>query len=54
MMHKKWSGLLGMVIGGIWFVHNLQYFDAQGFVAIAMPLLITVVGVIYFIKGQKQ
>lgn len=54
MINKKWSGLLGIVVGGIWFVHNLQHFSEQGFVAIGMPLLIAVVGVIYFIRGQKQ
>lgn len=51
---KMTSGLVGMIFGGAWLLHNLQYFQQQGFVAIGMPLIITVLGVIYFVSGRKQ
>lgn len=54
MNRKMTSGLIGMIAGGIWLLNNLQYFRQQGFVAIGMPLVITVLGVIYFVNGKKQ
>ena len=54
MSGKRVSGLLGMVVGGIWFVHNLQFFKEQGFVAIGMPLVIFVAGVVYFSRGKAE
>ena len=54
MNRKMTSGLIGIIFGGAWLLNNFQYFQQQGFVAIGMPLIITVLGVIYFIKGKKQ
>ena len=54
MNRKKVSGLVGIVIGGVWLANNFQYFDEQGFVAIGMPLLILAAGVAYFISGMKS
>lgn len=54
MNRKMTSGLIGMIIGGGWLLNNLRYFQQQGFVAIGMPLIITVLGVIYFVNGKKQ
>lgn len=54
MNRKMTSGLIGMIFGGAWLLYNLQYFKQQGFVAIGMPLIITVLGVIYFVSGKKQ
>lgn len=53
MWSKKTSGLIGMVVGGIWFAANLRHFSEQGFVAIALPLIIFVLGVIYFRGGSN-
>jgi len=53
MSRKRISGLIGMVVGGVWFAHNLQYFNQQGFVAISMPAIIFVLGVVYFFKGKN-
>ena len=53
MNRKKISGLVGIVLGGIWLANNFQHFDEQGFVAIGMPLLILGAGVAYFISGMK-
>lgn len=54
MNRKKVSGLLGIIVGGIWLANNIKYFDEQGFVAIGMPVLILAVGVVYFIAGKKS
>ena len=54
MNKKSISGLIGIIIGGAWLVNNFKYFEEQGFVAIGMPLIITIAGVIYFIKGMKK
>jgi hypothetical protein len=51
---KTKSGLLGIIVGGGWLLYNLQYVKAQGFVAIGMPLLILVLGIVYFVKGRKD
>ena len=48
------SGLVGIVVGGAWFLNNYKYFEEQGFVAIGMPLLILTVGLIYFIGGLSM
>ena len=50
MSGKKLSGLIGMVVGGVWFAMNFKHFDEQGVVAIGMPLIIFVVGAIFFFK----
>lgn len=54
MNKKKASGLVGIVVGGIWLAINFQHFDEQGFVAIGMPLLILAAGAAYFISGMKS
>ncbi|MCP4153713.1 MAG: hypothetical protein GY757_38665 [bacterium] len=48
------SGLVGVVVGGAWLANNYKYFEEQGFGAIGMPVLITVVGLIYLIGGLKS
>ena len=54
MWRKKTSGLIGMVVGGIWLISNLRYFSQQGFVAIGMPLFIAALGAYYFFKGSSE
>ncbi|MDJ0760994.1 MAG: hypothetical protein QNJ19_16485 [Woeseiaceae bacterium] len=54
MSRKSISGLVGIVVGGAWLANNYKYFDEQGFVAIGMPLLILVVGIVFFIQGRKS
>ena len=54
MNRKMTIGLIGIIFGGAWLLNNLQYFQQQGFVSIGMPLIITVLGAIYFINGKKQ
>jgi hypothetical protein len=54
MSRTRISGLVGMVFGGIAFAHNLQFFKEQGFVAIGMPLIIFVLGVVYFFRGNAS
>lgn len=54
MSKRSTSGLLGMILGGLWLLNNLRYFQEQGFVAIGMPLVVTVLGVIYFVRGKNQ
>ena len=54
MNRKKVSGLVGIVIGGIWLASNFQHFDEQGFVSIGMPLLILAAGIAYFVSGMKS
>ena len=54
MNRKKYAGLVGIVVGGVWLANNFKHFDEQGFVAIGMPLLILIAGVIYFVLGMKS
>jgi hypothetical protein len=54
MSRKGWSGILGIVVGGGWLVNNLKYFHDQGFVAIGMPLIILVLGIVYAVQGMKD
>jgi len=53
MSRKSLSGLLGIVVGVLWFLLNLRHVSEQGFVAIGMPLIILVLGVIYLQKGKS-
>ena len=54
MWSKKTSGLIGMTVGSIWFLANVRHFSEQGFVAIGMPILIFILGFIYFRKGSSE
>ena len=45
------SGLVGVVVGGAWLANNFKYFDEQGLIAIGMPAVITVVGLIFLVGG---
>jgi len=47
------SGILGMIVGGVWFAVNFRHVSSEGFVAIGMPSIIFVLGLIYFIRGRK-
>ncbi len=49
---KRLSGLIGMIVGGAWLAVNFKHFETQGFVAIGMPLVILVVGAVFFFKGD--
>jgi len=51
MNKKVISGLLGTVVGAAWLANNFKYFEEQGFVAIGMPSIILVAGLIYLISG---
>lgn len=53
MNRKQVSGLIGMIVGGGWLLLNLRHFAEQGWVAIGMPLIITVLAVIYFVSGRN-
>ena len=54
MWSKKTSGLIGIIIGSIWLLMNFRHVAEQGFVAIGMPLVITVLGIVYFFKGSNE
>ncbi|MFZ6759182.1 hypothetical protein ACO0K9_18405 [Undibacterium sp. Ji50W] len=54
MWSKKTSGLIGMIVGAILFLLNVQHFSKEGFVAIGMPIILFVLGVIYYRKGSKE
>ncbi len=54
MWGRKTSGLIGMVVGGAWLASNLQYFEKQGFTAIGMPIIILVLGTIYFFTARSE
>lgn len=54
MWSKKTSGLIGIIVGGIWFMANLRHFDKQGFIAIGMPLVILTLGLYYFRKESEE
>ncbi len=49
---KAQAGLLGMAVGGHWMPAKLRDVKAQGFVAIGIPLVILVLGGIYFALGR--
>ena len=48
------GGLLGLIVGGVWLANNYRYFDEQGFVAIGMPLILMVAGVVYLVLGINK
>jgi hypothetical protein len=54
MSRKSMSGLLGIIVGGVWFFNNVKHFETQGFVAIGMPLLVFGLGIFYFVAGMKK
>lgn len=54
MNRKTQAGIAGMAVGGLWLLANLRHVQAQGFVAIGMPLIILVLGGIYFALGRKE
>lgn len=54
MWSKKTSGLIGMVVGGAWFLANVRHFDEQGFVAIGLPLIILGLGAYYFFTAEPE
>jgi len=51
MSKAKISGLIGIVVGGAWCANNYQYVDEQGIMAIGMPAILLILGIVYFIKG---
>ena len=51
MSKTKIGGMIGVVVGGVWFANNYQYFDEQGISAIGMPAILLILGIVYFIKG---
>lgn len=53
MNRKRASGLVGIVVGGLWLANNVRYFHDQGFVAIGLPLIILVLGLVYFFAGRE-
>ena len=54
MSKKRISGLIGIVVGGVWLMFNFKHFESQGFVAIGLPLLLLVLGIVYFIRGKNE
>jgi hypothetical protein len=54
MWSKKTSGIIGMAVGALWFLVNVQHFKEQGFVAIGLPIVIFVLGVVYYRKGSAE
>jgi hypothetical protein len=52
MNRKRVSGLIGIIVGGAWLAYSAQYYGQQGFVAIGLPLLIFVLGLVYFFTGR--
>jgi len=52
MNRKRVSGLIGIVVGGLWLANNSRYFHDQGFVAIGLPLIIFVLGLVYFFRAR--
>ena len=54
MSRKRVSGIVGIVVGSVWLALNFRHFEQQGFVAIGMPLLILVVGIVYFVRGKNE
>jgi hypothetical protein len=45
------SGLVGLVVGSGWLANNFKYFDEQGYIAIVMPAVIAVLGLIFLVSG---
>ena len=54
MSGRKLFGIIGMVVGAAWFSVNVRHFNEDGFVAIAMPLIIFILGLVYFLRARKQ
>lgn len=54
MWSKKTSGIIGMIVGGVWFLVNVRHVSDQGFVAVGLPIIIFIFGLIYFRKGSAD
>lgn len=54
MNRKAVSGLVGIVVGVLWMLMNIRHVPEQGFVAIGMPLIIAVLGVVYFLRNRNH
>lgn len=54
MWNRKTSGVIGMVVGGVWFLANVRHFGEQGFVAVGLPIVLFVLGFVYFRGGDKS
>ena len=54
MNRKRVSGLIGIVVGGLWLANNFRYFHEQGFVAIGLPLIVLGLGLVYFFTGRDS
>lgn len=53
-MHKKiLLGLIATVVGGFWLIDAYQGLDLAGIRAIAIPLVVFLVGLNYFVKGLR-
>ena len=54
-MNKKIiSGLVGIIVGGAWLANNYKHFEEQGFVAVGMPAIISILGIVYLFQGIKN
>jgi uncharacterized membrane protein YccC len=54
MRSKKISGVIGMVLGAVWFAMNMQHFDQQGYVAVGMPVFLFALGVYFYRHEDKK
>lgn len=51
---RKRSGLLGMLVGSLWLVSNLRHFSKDGLMAIGIPLILMILGAIYFFTSPAD
>lgn len=54
MNRRRISGLVGMVVGGIWLLVNLRHVKDQGLVAIGLPLVFIALGVWHWVRGRDE
>lgn len=54
MSPRKRSGLLGMLVGSLWLVSNLRHVGQQGLVAIGVPLILLILGAIFFFSSPSD
>ena len=54
MWTKRTSGLIGIIVGGLWLLINFRHVATQGLVAIGLPLIILILGIVYFVQGKKD
>lgn len=54
MNKRRMTGMVAMVVGGLWLLMNLRHVQSQGLVAVGMPLVFIALGVWHWRRGRDD